>query len=106
MTDPTPNRPADEPGLDEILQKLCDTVFQHGQATRTHTPFHSGEPKKEAEAQLLRWHTAEVRAMLERLKTKGFTQAIPVVHGGRLVTYEVVPLSVIDAELDKLKGAA
>jgi hypothetical protein len=34
--------------LDEILQELSNTVYRHGQATRTNTPFHYGEPMKEA----------------------------------------------------------
>ena len=34
--------------IDEILQQLCNTVYQHGKATRTNTPFHYGEPMKEA----------------------------------------------------------
>lgn len=38
--------------IDEILQQLCNTVYQHGKATKTNTPFHYGEPMKEAKQAL------------------------------------------------------
>lgn len=39
--------------ITEILQELCNTVYRHGQALRTNTPFHYGEPMKEATELLL-----------------------------------------------------
>ena len=38
--------------IDSILQELCNIVYQHGKATRTNTPFHYGEPLKEAKTAL------------------------------------------------------
>jgi len=38
--------------VDEILQELSNTVFQHGKATRTNIPFHYGEPMKDAKQAL------------------------------------------------------
>ena len=34
--------------IDDRLQELSNTVYQHGKATRTNTPFHHGEPMSEA----------------------------------------------------------
>lgn len=42
----------DELSIDSIMQGLANTVFQHGKATRTNTPFHDGEPIKEAKQAL------------------------------------------------------
>jgi hypothetical protein len=88
MTD-TLNRPADEPGLDEMFQNH-----------RLDIPYGKHMTKFDecdyCRAQLLRWHTAEVRATLERLK------ALPNIQGAP-VHVEAIYKSAIDAELDKLK---
>ncbi len=40
--------------LDEILRELANITYQHGKATGTNTPFHYGEPVKEAEQAILK----------------------------------------------------
>jgi hypothetical protein len=39
--------------LDDTLQELANTVYQHGKATRTNTPFHYGEPMGQAKEAIL-----------------------------------------------------
>lgn len=82
MTAPTPNRPADDRTLDEILENIAASTGFY--ADDIFTVIHP-----EAKAALLRWRAAGVRAVLERLKATG---------DGYVVWNKD-----IDAELDKLK---
>lgn len=62
--------------LEEILQELSNTVYRHGQATRTNTPFHYGEPIKEAkqaiEAYISKRELELLDNFVEEAKNLGF----------------------------------
>jgi hypothetical protein len=97
-SDPTPNRLADEPGLDGLRWAIAKQIVK---AKVPGYKMTRGELHDEAShvpavymdnimADILRWHTAEMRVVLERLKEdRGYE--------------DFVPVEAIDAELDKLK---
>lgn len=53
-----------EPNLDEILQKLCDYVYNAGASAKHNGIFVGGEPKKEASQAILDWHNKQVEEII------------------------------------------